>query len=250
MQLNERSCPPVIDFPQTLTLLDLPGEIRNKIWSHTFDYYDYVNCGKRIDITCFRPFPKIPVAATVCRQMMAEVLGVFLNDVDFVIWIGLCEGERDVRANTAYMRLCKLQREIGKVESAPTRLSEAPNAPRRIMSGRPWFDNIVKWAKTVHVSDLDLNYEPSKRKGWVRIVFEMLDTTVKLRSVPWKDVKQVLCSMQRIAAVNDFDWFTGGDGDCSSEYTVWSHSEFEDSEDEEAFEGEGSEGFESDSSDL
>lgn len=172
------------DTSQPSALLKLPGEIRNKIWAHTFDYYDYVNCGRRIDTTCFRRFPNMPVAATVCCQMMAEVLGVFHNATTFIIWIDNCEGERDVRANTAYMRLCNIQCEIGNVENAPTSLSEATNRPAYRISGRPAFDNIIKWAKNIHSTDLDLNYDPSEADGWAKTLCEMLQTAVKMRSSP------------------------------------------------------------------
>lgn len=143
--------------------------------------------------------------------MMAEVLGVFLNETKFVIWISDCEGKLDVPANKAYMKLCKLQHDIGKVDSAPTELSDAMNAPTYTIYGAPWLENIVKWAEAVHASELALTYDTDDkdRSSWVGVLFEILQTAVKLRGTPWEDVRQVCCSMGRIAGATSFEWYRG-----------------------------------------
>lgn len=79
----------------------------------------------------------------------------------------------------------------------------------------------MKWAKSIYKSDLDLEYDADGCEGALKVLFEMLQTAVSLRGVPWPDVKEVLCSMCRIAAMDRNEWAGGESSDLSSEYTVF-----------------------------
>ena len=197
------------DKLQNSALLRLPRKIRKLIWAHTFDYYDYVKYGRRIDITWMRPLSSIPVAATVCRKMMGEVLDVFLNEVNFVIWVDSCEGERDVETKAAYMRLCNLQRKIGKVKDVPKRYCDLRNSPKLSLSGGPFFREILKWAEDIHSSKLSLSYEFPGAQGHFKTLREMLQTAVVMRGSPWERVEKVLETMREVAVEDNYIWMAG-----------------------------------------
>ena len=181
------SRPPTPATKSSSPFMDLPGELKNRIYS-----YSLVR-PNNIEITAANWPTHQPALLKTCKQIRTEALSIFYNENDITANI---DDWCPVVKNACHTLWDRYELKTAKLS--------------HYFTGKAHWENLVAWLKAFFlgtmrgISDV-VNKSRALERKTVGVMF-LMATTAKNNNMPWADLEQLLLAQRGLLAKGDGRW--------------------------------------------